>query len=52
MPLSSGMSPDPKDNQQQNRPQPSEGPLKNEPTPERAREEKEKQATEAGPKSS
>jgi hypothetical protein len=32
--------------------QPSEGPLKNEPTPERAREEKEKQEEEACPKGS
>jgi hypothetical protein len=42
----------PKQSDHQPLAQPSEGPLKNEPTPERAREEKEKQEEEACPKGS
>ena len=44
------MSTEPKKDEQEPLAQPSEAPLKNEPTPERAREEKEKQAQEACPK--
>jgi hypothetical protein len=46
---SSAMNAEPKKNEQEPKAQPSEGPLKNEPTPERANEEKAKQEREARP---
>ena len=47
-----GEEKDPKQTNDQPLGRPSEGPLKNEPTPERAREEKDKQAQEACPQGS